>query len=238
MYVCIGLKHDVFPTELSKADFIECKEKMRPVKKALKQLDRPPNLDTEQAKTEHTKNCLLQIGDRIIECLKEIQESQRSKYRGLEQKFLLLVYVMIYIFRNLWMFVSKFTEFSPDKLVKFYLSACKKREKNKSTVNVRYYKPSSFACYNLFSSKIFRNKKIQNQKSMCLKSPTNITAISQLVVKKELIRQITIILLLELGMPHQIIPNDSLVERNSDNPIDQIKMRGFMILITMKGDHY
>ena len=104
--------------------FKDCKERLRPVKKALKQLDRTPPAPSgheEQAKNDHIRRCLLQIGDRVIECLRELDDS--GKINCLK--------------KNLWIFVSKFTALSADKLYKVYKVAVKRREferKNKAEV--------------------------------------------------------------------------------------------------------
>uniref|UniRef100_A0A452IE54 Uncharacterized protein n=1 Tax=Gopherus agassizii TaxID=38772 RepID=A0A452IE54_9SAUR len=84
---------------------------MRPVKKALKQLDKPDKGLTVQEQLEHTRNCLLKIGDRISECLKAYSDQEHIKLWR----------------RNLWIFVSKFTEFDARKLHKLYKMAHKKR---------------------------------------------------------------------------------------------------------------
>uniref|UniRef100_A0A8C4JFK2 Chromodomain helicase DNA binding protein 2 n=1 Tax=Dromaius novaehollandiae TaxID=8790 RepID=A0A8C4JFK2_DRONO len=89
----------------------KCKERMRPVKKALKQLDKPDKGLTVQEQLEHTRNCLLKIGDRISECLKAYTDQDHIKLWR----------------RNLWIFVSKFTEFDARKLHKLYKMAHKKR---------------------------------------------------------------------------------------------------------------
>uniref|UniRef100_A0A8C6J7Z0 DNA helicase n=1 Tax=Melopsittacus undulatus TaxID=13146 RepID=A0A8C6J7Z0_MELUD len=91
--------------------FFKCKERMRPVKKALKQLDKPDKGLTVQEQLEHTRSCLLKIGDRISECLKAYTDQDHIKLWR----------------RNLWIFVSKFTEFDARKLHKLYKMAHKKR---------------------------------------------------------------------------------------------------------------
>uniref|UniRef100_A0A2I3HHZ7 Chromodomain helicase DNA binding protein 2 n=1 Tax=Nomascus leucogenys TaxID=61853 RepID=A0A2I3HHZ7_NOMLE len=90
---------------------LQCKERMRPVKKALKQLDKPDKGLNVQEQLEHTRNCLLKIGDRIAECLKAYSDQEHIKLWR----------------RNLWIFVSKFTEFDARKLHKLYKMAHKKR---------------------------------------------------------------------------------------------------------------
>ncbi|XP_074090260.1 chromodomain-helicase-DNA-binding protein 2 isoform X3 [Macrotis lagotis] len=97
--------------ELDQETFSICKERMRPVKKALKQLDKPDKGLTVQEQLEHTRNCLLKIGDRISECLKAYSDQDHIKLWR----------------RNLWIFVSKFTEFDARKLHKLYKMAHKKR---------------------------------------------------------------------------------------------------------------
>ncbi|KAM4678151.1 chromodomain-helicase-DNA-binding protein 2 [Discoglossus pictus] len=97
--------------ELDQETFSICKERMRPVKKALKQLDKPDKGMSVQEQLEHTRTCLLKIGDRISECLKSYSDQEHVKLWR----------------RNLWIFVSKFTEFDARKLHKLYKMATKKR---------------------------------------------------------------------------------------------------------------
>uniref|UniRef100_A0A3Q0T6I7 Chromodomain helicase DNA binding protein 2 n=1 Tax=Amphilophus citrinellus TaxID=61819 RepID=A0A3Q0T6I7_AMPCI len=97
--------------ELDQETFSICKERMRPVKKALKQLDKPDEGLTDQEQLQHTRTCLLKIGDRITECLKAYSDPEHVKIWR----------------RNLWIFVSKFTEFGARKLHKLYKMAQKKR---------------------------------------------------------------------------------------------------------------
>nr|XP_056722084.1 chromodomain-helicase-DNA-binding protein 2 [Euleptes europaea] len=96
---------------LDQETFSVCKERMRPVKKALKQLDKPDKGLTVQEQLEHTRSCLLKIGDRISECLQVYSDQEHIKLWR----------------RNLWIFVSKFTEFDARKLHKLYKMAHKKR---------------------------------------------------------------------------------------------------------------
>nr|XP_015199027.1 PREDICTED: chromodomain-helicase-DNA-binding protein 2 isoform X2 [Lepisosteus oculatus] len=97
--------------ELDQETFSICKERMRPVKKALKQLDKPDEGLSVQEQLQHTRTCLLKIGDRITECLKAYTDPEHVKTWR----------------RNLWIFVSKFTEFDARKLHKLYKMAQKKR---------------------------------------------------------------------------------------------------------------
>jgi chromodomain-helicase-DNA-binding protein 1 len=84
--------------------FNECKEKMRPVKKSLKALDRGPHGMSHDEETKHKRECLLRIGNRIDECLAEhVDPIKIKEWRS-----------------NLWYFVSKFTEDNASKLFKMY----------------------------------------------------------------------------------------------------------------------
>lgn len=58
---------------------VQCKERMRPVKKALKQLDKPDEGLSVQEQLQHTRTCLLKIGDRITECLKTYNDPEHVK---------------------------------------------------------------------------------------------------------------------------------------------------------------
>ncbi|XP_033023929.1 chromodomain-helicase-DNA-binding protein 2-like isoform X2 [Lacerta agilis] len=100
--------------DLDQETFSICKERMRPVKKALKQLDKPDKGLTVQEQLEHTRSCLLKIGDRISECLKAYSDQELIKLWR----------------RNLWIFVSKFTEFDARKLHRLYKMAHKKRSQD------------------------------------------------------------------------------------------------------------
>uniref|UniRef100_A0A1I8MBI8 Chromodomain-helicase-DNA-binding protein 1 n=1 Tax=Musca domestica TaxID=7370 RepID=A0A1I8MBI8_MUSDO len=89
--------------------FNECKEKMRPVKKALKALDRPDTSLSSQDQIKHTRDCILSIGKQIDACLDAYnKDSEKKEWRS-----------------NLWYFVSKFTEFDAKKLFKMYKNALK-----------------------------------------------------------------------------------------------------------------
>lgn len=52
---------------------------MRPVKKALKQLDKPDEGLSVHEQLQHTRACLLKIGDRITECLKAYSDPEHVK---------------------------------------------------------------------------------------------------------------------------------------------------------------
>ncbi|XP_059478871.1 chromodomain-helicase-DNA-binding protein 1 isoform X2 [Neocloeon triangulifer] len=95
--------------------FDQCKEKMRPVKKALKALDSPDQSLPEKEQVHHAKMCLLQIGEQINKCLSEFKDPEKVKeWRS-----------------NLWYFVSKFTVYDAKKLFKLYKQTLKKEEKKK-----------------------------------------------------------------------------------------------------------
>ncbi|XP_017464823.1 PREDICTED: chromodomain-helicase-DNA-binding protein 1 [Rhagoletis zephyria] len=91
--------------------FNECKEKMRPVKKALIALDRPDTSLSNQEQVRHTRECLLSIGRQIDVCLEAYKEPEKKEWRS-----------------NLWYFVSKFTEFDAKKLFKLYKHTLKSAE--------------------------------------------------------------------------------------------------------------
>lgn len=98
--------------DLDPTIFNECKEKMRPVKKALKALDNPDQSLSNQDQVNHTRACLLSIGRQIDVCLAEYRDSDKLKEWQ----------------SNLWYFVSKFTEFDAKKLFKLYKHALKRAE--------------------------------------------------------------------------------------------------------------
>uniref|UniRef100_A0A182X6B5 Chromodomain-helicase-DNA-binding protein 1 n=1 Tax=Anopheles quadriannulatus TaxID=34691 RepID=A0A182X6B5_ANOQN len=98
--------------DLDPTVFNECKEKMRPVKKALKTLDNPDESLSQEEQLRQTRACLLSIGDQINLCLAEYRDPEKAKeWRS-----------------NLWYFVSKFTEFDARKLFKLYKHALKRSE--------------------------------------------------------------------------------------------------------------
>lgn len=83
---------------------------MRPVKKALKALDRPDQSLSEAEQVAHTRQYLVQIGNKINTYLAEYKDPEKIKeWRS-----------------NLWHFVSKFTEFDAKKLYKLYKHATRK----------------------------------------------------------------------------------------------------------------
>ncbi|EDW03164.1 chromodomain-helicase-DNA-binding protein 1 [Drosophila grimshawi] len=96
--------------DLDPSIFNECKEKMRPVKKALKALDQPDISLSDQDQLQHTRDCLFQIGRQIDVCLQPYGETEKKEWRS-----------------NLWYFVSKFTELDAKRLFKIYKNALKQQ---------------------------------------------------------------------------------------------------------------
>lgn len=94
--------------DLDPTVFNECKEKMRPVKKALKALDNPDQNLSNDEQLKHTRTCLLDIGKQIDICLSAYKEPEIKEWRS-----------------NLWYFVSKFTEYDARKLFKLYKHSLK-----------------------------------------------------------------------------------------------------------------
>ncbi|XP_055712394.1 chromodomain-helicase-DNA-binding protein 1 isoform X2 [Phlebotomus papatasi] len=112
--------------DLDPSVFNECKEKMRPVKKALKALDNPDQSLSTQEQVNHTRACLLSIGKQIDECLSHYRDPDKVKeWRS-----------------NLWYFVSKFTEFDAKKLFKLYKHALKKNDDKTTDGTEANAKPS------------------------------------------------------------------------------------------------
>jgi len=95
--------------ELDVEVFKQCKEKMRDVKKYLKALDQPDPDHSEEDQGNHTRQCLLKIGEHIDVILSKMSDDKAREWKS-----------------NLWYFVSKFTEFDPKKLYKLYRHAKKK----------------------------------------------------------------------------------------------------------------
>lgn len=128
---------DGVDNELTEEEFIECKEKMRPVKKALKRLDNSEDqsdLSTAE-KVNRAQQLLLEIGDHINEVLKKRSDPDRIKIRA-----------------NLWKFVSKFTDKQPSKLYKMYKHSIKRRREkdqlNGKSEKSRIENPVSSPSYN------------------------------------------------------------------------------------------
>jgi hypothetical protein len=120
MHFTANAEPTIIDGDLPPKTFEQCKEKMRPVKKALKQLDNPDSQLSKAEQNEQIESCLLKIGRRIGECLNDISDPDMSKeWRN-----------------NLWTFVSKFTEYNPKKLYRFYKHITRKHEgKESSTSN-------------------------------------------------------------------------------------------------------
>lgn len=88
---------------------MQCKEKMRPVKKALKALDTPDMSLCQEERVARARRCLFQIGNHINTCLAEYKTPEQvSEWKS-----------------NLWYFASKFTNFKPKKLYRMYKNVVK-----------------------------------------------------------------------------------------------------------------
>lgn len=111
---------------------------MRPVKKALKALDKPDMSLREEERVARARRFLCQIGDHINTCLAEYKTAEQvSEWKS-----------------NLWYFASKFTNFKAKKLYKMYKNLIKqggdnnggttsspdKKEEASSTAKVRRVK--------------------------------------------------------------------------------------------------
>lgn len=95
----------------------QCKEKMRPVKKALRALDNPDQTLNETDQVAKTRSCLAQIGRQIDICLEAYPDNdKKAEWRS-----------------NLWYFVSKFTNFDAKQLYRLYKFGLKKSDGVKKT---------------------------------------------------------------------------------------------------------
>lgn len=65
--------------DLDPAIFNECKERMRPVKKALKALDNPDQSMSESEQVQHTRECLIHIGEQINTVLSQYSDPEKIK---------------------------------------------------------------------------------------------------------------------------------------------------------------
>ncbi|XP_041371367.1 chromodomain-helicase-DNA-binding protein 1-like isoform X2 [Gigantopelta aegis] len=107
----ISISQESEDAELTPEIFAQCKDEMRPVKRALNQLDHPEDGLTEKEQIMHMRRCLLKVGDHIHEYLGKMTDPDLIKK-----------------WRNfLWMFVARFTELDHIKLHKLYKHAVKKR---------------------------------------------------------------------------------------------------------------
>jgi len=96
--------------------FNTCKELLRPCKKSLRKLESAPGVFSGE-KREKMKECILQIGDRIIECLRSMKDEQKR----VEAR------------TDLWNFLANFVDYNADKILKFYKSSVEKRDGVKDT---------------------------------------------------------------------------------------------------------
>ncbi|CAI9733833.1 chromodomain-helicase-DNA-binding protein 1-like isoform X2 [Octopus vulgaris] len=141
----VAISKDNMDVDLPPDVFAECKEKMRPVKKSLKQLSNPDDSLSEKELMNQTRQCLLKIGDHIHDRLAGYNNPERIKE-----------------WRNyLWIFVSEFAEASPKKLYKLYRTAVKKREEEQEQ---REKKPKFPENKQLSNYKIAKRPHVQNER--------------------------------------------------------------------------
>lgn len=129
MHFTANAEPTIIDGDLPPKIFEQCKEKMRPVKKSLKQLDNPDSHLSKAEQNDQIESCLLKIGRRIGECLNEISDVDLSKeWRN-----------------NLWTFVSKFTEYNPKKLYRYYKHISRKHEdkEGKTYLNANISTPTT-----------------------------------------------------------------------------------------------
>lgn len=106
--------------ELDDQTFQKCKSLLRPVKKCLNDLS-PPEDSSTQDVLEHYKKVIVEIGDHINACLAEcVSEEEGAELRA-----------------NLWVFVSKFTPATPQKLHKVYRKTKRETEKHQAMMPVK-----------------------------------------------------------------------------------------------------
>lgn len=83
---------------------------MRPVKRALKALDKPDMSLSEEERVARARRCLFQIGNHINTCLAEYKNNEHAINEWKS---------------NLWYFASKFTNFKAKKLYRMYKNLVK-----------------------------------------------------------------------------------------------------------------
>lgn len=145
--------------ELDVEVFKQCKEKMRDVKKYLKALDQPDPDHSEEDQGNHTRQCLLKIGEHIDTILSKMSEDKAREWKS-----------------NLWYFVSKFTEFDPKKLYKLYRHAKKKdggdkdekdhKDKKKKKHHHHHKDKTDKECVERTSKDASRDRESQQRKSV------------------------------------------------------------------------
>lgn len=120
------------------------------MKKSLKMLDNPDPGLSEMEQLLHTRKCLLKIGDHINTILADYHDPDQIKaWRRFVADFSLNAVYIVTVraklcstqlaprcFSNLWVFVSKFTEFDAIRLYKLYKNAVKKREDSQRAAQV------------------------------------------------------------------------------------------------------
>ncbi|XP_070204130.1 chromodomain-helicase-DNA-binding protein 1-like isoform X3 [Littorina saxatilis] len=110
--ISIATEESAMKSDTDPKIFAECKEKMRPVKKSLKQLDKARDGPDEKTVLSVLRQCLLHIGDHITKCLSSMSDPEQIKFWR----------------SQLWMFVSNFTDLDHDKLRKLYKKTANKRK--------------------------------------------------------------------------------------------------------------
>lgn len=119
--------------------FLQCKEKMRPVKKALRALDNPDQTLSENEQVTRTRACLTQIGNQIDICLEAYADQEKKiEWRS-----------------NLWYFVSKFTNFDAKQLYRLYKYGLKKNTEAKEGKKEGKHKENVKVSINFFTSLFF-----------------------------------------------------------------------------------
>jgi hypothetical protein len=98
--------------KMSDEDFQTCKERLRPIKNAIRNLGKRKDDISEKQQLELTEKCLLKIGDHINKSISEHQSKTEvlKEWRG-----------------KLWRFVAQFTIWEAEMLFSLYKKAVKKR---------------------------------------------------------------------------------------------------------------
>lgn len=114
-----SVRKTVIHDELDKNVFLECKEKMRPMKRELIQLEKIDFRRSIEEDSPELRICLISIGGRIAECLREYHSDER----------------LTKMWRNyLWTFVARFTEFEPKRLYRIYKKILTNRNQSQAMV--------------------------------------------------------------------------------------------------------
>ncbi|TKC40280.1 hypothetical protein EI555_001988 [Monodon monoceros] len=177
--------------ELDQKTFSICKERMRPVKAALKQLDRPEKGLSEREQLEHTRQCLIKIGDHITECLKEYTNPEQIKQWR----------------KNLWIFVSKFTEFDARKLHKLYKHAIKKRQESQQNNDQN----------SNLNTQVIRNPGTYLNIMIIIKTDIREILIKRVTLGKDPILLLVMVKIIVIGITTSKTADTIVIERNTEN---------------------